>query len=96
MSIVWCHPYPLDITRVLVSEINSSGTLTNSNLNITNLVLYEATVLPYIPKAVTEVPCSRSDITASRILYHKGGINDQPGGCGPPPHPRTSLKEVLP
>ena len=44
-SIVWRHPWPPDIIVALVSDTNSCWTLTNSDLELTSLVLLEDSLL---------------------------------------------------
>ena len=45
MSIFWDHPCPIDITNVLIYEVDPGGTIANSDLVISNIVLHEATLI---------------------------------------------------
>ena len=62
-NLVWRNPWPPDIMAYLVSSINLKGTITNSDLDLTALVIHKAT----LPEAVLEVrmaaPYSGSDNT---------------------------------
>ena len=50
-SIVWRHPWRPDIITALLSGKNPGGTLANSDLDLTALVLHEATLLDVCPEA---------------------------------------------
>ena len=60
-SIVWRHPCPTDIIMVLISDKDPGRTLTNSDLNISALILHKATLLDVCPEANMATPCSGSD-----------------------------------
>ena len=48
---MWRNPWPPDIIKVLISDKNPEGNLTNSNLELAVLVLHEATLLDTCPEA---------------------------------------------
>ena len=60
---MWRHPCPPDIIKALISDRNSEGTLTNSDLKLATLVLHEATLLETCPEATMAAPQSGSDNT---------------------------------
>ena len=64
-NLVWWHPCPADITAELVSLANRNGMITNSDLDLTALVLQEATLLESVPKACMALPRSVSDNTSN-------------------------------
>ena len=45
MSIFWDYPCPIDIANVLIYEVDPGGTIANSDLVISNIVLHEATLI---------------------------------------------------
>ena len=53
----------MEVTAELVSPTNPNGTITNSDLELTNLVLQETTLLEAAPKACMAAPHSGSDNT---------------------------------
>ena len=57
------HPWPPDIIADLVLLTNLQVTITNSDLELYDLVLQEATILEAVPEAPMTVPLSRSDNT---------------------------------
>ena len=59
-SIVWRHPWPSDITAVILDK-HPGGTLINSNLELAALVLDEVTIMDVCPDANAAMPHSRSD-----------------------------------
>ena len=62
-NLVWRHPWPADTTAELVLLTNLNGTVTNSDPELSALVLEEATLLEEVPKACMAVPRSDSDNT---------------------------------
>ena len=62
-GLVWRHPWPPDITSTLISDRNPDRTLTNSNLELSSLVLYKINLLDVCPEAKMAAPCSRLDNT---------------------------------
>ena len=61
--LVWQLTWPPDIVANLVSLTNPQGTITNSDLEISALVLQEGTLLKTVPKASMAAPRSGSDNT---------------------------------
>ena len=53
---MWRHSWPLDIIKALISYRNPEGTLTNSDIEPSTLVLYVATLLDMCPEATMAVP----------------------------------------
>ena len=62
-NLVWRHPWPADVTSELVSLTNSNGAITNSDLELTTLVLQEATLHKAPPKDLMAALRSGSDNT---------------------------------
>ena len=60
-NLIWWHPQSLDIIVDLVSSKDLKGTITNSDLETSALVIYEANHLAAVPEACMAVPCSRLD-----------------------------------
>ena len=60
---MWRHPWPPNIINSLISDRNSEGTLTNSDLELAALVLHEDTLLETYPEATMAAPQSGSDNT---------------------------------
>ena len=89
---VWRHPWPPDTIVALVSDTNTSGTLTNSDLEITTLILHEDSLLEVCPDTNMAAPCSGSNNTPTVSLEHVGGIYYQTGVCGSCLHPLTPIK----
>ena len=63
LSLVWRHPWPPYIIAKLVFAANLDSHITNSNLDIPVLVLYEATLLAAVLEAHMAAPLSGSDNT---------------------------------
>ena len=61
--VVWCHPWPSDITDALVSDTNPGVTLTNSHIKLTALVLHYYILLADFPELIMLAPRSGSDNT---------------------------------
>ena len=55
-DLVWRHPWPADIIYDLVSSTNREGTITNSDLELSALVLHEATLLAVVPETRLAAP----------------------------------------
>ena len=55
-DLVWRHPWPADIIANLVSSTNREGTITNSDLELSALVLHEATLLAVVPETRLAAP----------------------------------------
>ena len=55
-SLVWRHPWPPNIIAAIIPDRNPEGTLTNSDLEITALVLHEATLLDTCSEAKMAAP----------------------------------------
>ena len=64
-SLVWRHPWPLDIINNLVLATNSERQITNSDLELAYLVLHKATLLVAVPAARMDVPRSGSYNTST-------------------------------
>ena len=62
-DLVWCQPWPEDIITDLISSINREGTIINSDLELSALVLPEATLLAAVPESRLAAPHSGSDNT---------------------------------
>ena len=62
-DLVWRHPWPEDIISNLVSSKKREGTITNSDMELVGLVLYEATLLAAEPDSSLAAPNSGSDNT---------------------------------
>ena len=60
-NLVWRYPWPPDIIASLVCLTNPQGMITNSNLDLSALILQEANVLKAAPKARMAAPRSGSD-----------------------------------
>ena len=60
-SLVWQHPWPPEIIKVLILDRNPEGTLTNSYLELATLILHEATLLDTCPEATMDTPRLVSD-----------------------------------
>ena len=60
-SLVWRHPWLPDIIKAIISDKNPEGTLTNSYLDLSALVLHEATLLDTCPEATMATPRSVLD-----------------------------------
>ena len=58
---MWYYHWPPNITHALVSETNPGGTLNNSDLELTALVLHEAILLSALPEASMADPQSGLD-----------------------------------
>ena len=72
---MWNHPCPPDIITALVSGKTPGGTLTNSDLELSDLVLHEATLLDVCPDANMAAPRSGLDNTPTvscitRVAYN--------------------------
>ena len=63
ISIAWRHPWQFDIIKALILDRNLEATLTNSDLELSALVLHEATLLDTCPEAIVAAPRSGSDNT---------------------------------
>ena len=55
-SIVWCQLWPSDIMDTLVSDNNPGETIANYNLNISTLILHEATLMSVVPEVISLMP----------------------------------------
>ena len=62
-SIVWNQPWSTDIILLLVSDTNTWGMLTNYNLDLTNLIPHEATLMAAFHESSMSNPLSVSDNT---------------------------------
>ena len=65
-NLVWRHPWPADTTAELVLLTNLNGTVTNSDPELSALVLEEATLLEEVPKACMDAPRSGYDNTPTK------------------------------
>ena len=76
-DLVWRHPWLADIIVNLVSFKNREGTITNSNLELADLVLHEFNLLVTVPDARLAAPRSGSDnpSTVSWIMKEALTIN---------------------
>ena len=63
ISLVWRHPCPPNIIKILISDRNPEGILTNYDLELAALVLPEATLLEMCPEATMAAPFSGLDNT---------------------------------
>ena len=63
ISLVWRHPCPPNIIKTLISDRNPEGILTNYDLELSALVLPEATLLEMCPEATMAAPLSGLDNT---------------------------------
>ena len=62
-NIVWQHPWNPDIIESLVSSTNPQGTITNSDLELSALVLQDSTLLDTVSISRMTAPHSGSDNT---------------------------------
>ena len=62
-SIVWRHPWPPDIIKALILDINPEGTLENSDLKLATLVLHKDTLMDTCSEETMAAPQSGSDNT---------------------------------
>ena len=60
---MWRRPWPPYIINNLILAINPEGQLTNSNLEITALILHKATLPTAVPEERMAAPRSGSDNT---------------------------------
>ena len=63
LSIMWRYPWPPDIIVALVSDTNTGGMLTNSDLELAALVIHKDTNLELCPYVNISTPRSGSDNT---------------------------------
>ena len=62
-DLVWFHPWLEEIISNLVSSKKREGEITNSDMELSGLVIYEATLLAAEPDASLAAPNSGSDNT---------------------------------
>ena len=62
-DLVWHHPWPSDIIVKIVSSTNRDRMITNSNLELVEIVLHEAILLAAVTDARLAAPHSGSDNT---------------------------------
>ena len=62
-NMVWKNPWPADVTAELILTTNPNGTITKSDLELSVLVIQEATFFKAVPKACIDEPISGSDNT---------------------------------
>ena len=60
---MWCHSWTLDIIAVLVSDTDTGGSLTYSDLEFSSLILHEVALLAAYPEANISAPRLVSDDT---------------------------------
>ena len=77
-DLVWQHPCPADIFANLVSSKNREGTITNSDLELTALVLHKATLIAEVPDARLAVPHSGFDNTPTVSWSTKEALTTYP------------------
>ena len=63
ISLVFRRPWPPNIIETLISDRNPEGILTNYDLELSALVLPEATLLEMCPEATMAAPLSGLDNT---------------------------------
>ena len=60
-SLMWRHPWPTDIIKALISDRNLEGTVKTPDLELSALVLQEATLPEMCLEATMTAPRSGSD-----------------------------------
>ena len=61
--LVWHHFWPADIVENLVSSTNRQGAITNYNMELSAIILHEATLIAAVPEARLDLPHSGLDNT---------------------------------
>ena len=77
--LVWRHPRSSDIINSLVSNTNPNVTIANSKIDLSTLLLHEATLLSETSKAAEEATLQVVQFP-NLLLEYEGGLHHQPGG----------------
>ena len=80
-DLIWRHPWLADIIDNFISSTNREGTIANSDLELSALILHEATLIAAGPDARLAAPCSGSDNTWTIFWSTKEASTINPVGA---------------